>query len=195
MNPLTLDTRGALAPEAKLRGGSSRASAGSANATRIAPGVRVGYLIGAPDLIASITRRAVNTYISPNMLSEAIVSEFCHSGAIERSIATVKEALRERRDALADGLRGYIGAEARFVLPEGGYFLWVELPEEVDTSELQTLAAERGVTFVVGRDFMIEGGTNALRLAYSAVTPEQADEGVRRLAESLAALREGAAAA
>jgi 2-aminoadipate transaminase len=161
----------------------------------IAPGVRVGYLIGPPDLITTITRAAVNTYISPNMLSEAIVFEFCQSGAIDRSIATVKRALRARRDALAEGLRGYIGEEARFVLPEGGYFLWVELPEDLDTAELHTLAAERGVTFVVGRDFMIEGGTNALRLAYSAVTPEQADEGARRLAESLAALREGAAAA
>jgi 2-aminoadipate transaminase len=161
----------------------------------IAPGVRVGYLIGPEDIIEAVTRSAVNTYISPNMLSEAIVYEFCRSGAIERSIATVKQALRERRDALAEGLRGYIGEEARFVLPEGGYFLWVEFPEEVDTSELQTLAAERGVTFVVGRDFMIEGGHNALRLAYSAVTPEQADEGVQRLAESLAALREGAPAA
>jgi 2-aminoadipate transaminase len=161
----------------------------------ISPGVRVGYLIGPPDLIAVITRAAVNTYISPNMLAEAIVFQFCQSGAIDRSIATVKEALRARRDALAEGLRGYVGEEARFVPPEGGYFLWVELPDEVDTSELHTLAAERGVTFVVGRDFMLEGGTNALRLAYAAVTPEQADEGVRRLAESLAALREGAAAA
>jgi DNA-binding transcriptional MocR family regulator len=161
----------------------------------ISPGVRVGYLIGPPDLIAQITRAAVNTYISPNMLSEAIVWEFCRSGAIERSIQTAKRALHERRDALAEGLRGYIGEDARFVVPEGGYFLWVDLPEEVDTSDLQTLAAERGVTFVVGRDFMIEGGNNSLRLAYSAVTPEQADEGVRRLAESLAALREGAAAA
>jgi DNA-binding transcriptional MocR family regulator len=160
----------------------------------IAPGVRVGYLIGPPDLIATITRAAVNTYISPNMLSEAIVGEFCRSGEIETSIENVKRALRERRDALAEGLRGYIGEEARFVLPEGGYFLWVELPEEVDTSELHTLAAERGVTFVVGQDFMIEGGKNALRLAYAAVTPEQADEGARRLADSLAALREGAAA-
>jgi 2-aminoadipate transaminase len=160
----------------------------------ISPGVRVGYLIGPPDLIAQITRAAVNTYISPNMLSEAIVGEFCRSGAIERSIETVKKALRERRDALADGLRGFIGEDARFVLPEGGYFLWVELPEEVDTSDLLTVAAERGVSFVVGRDFMIEGGSNALRLAYSAVTPEQATEGARRLAEALAALREGAAA-
>src|SRR5262245_16605970 len=97
----------------------------------ISPGVRVGYLIGPPDVIAPVTRAAVNTYISPNMLSEAIVAEFCRSGAIDRSIATVKRALRERRDALADGLRGFIGADARFVLPEGGYFLWVELPEEV----------------------------------------------------------------
>jgi 2-aminoadipate transaminase len=160
----------------------------------ISPGVRVGYLIGPPDLIALVTRAAVNTYISPNMLSEAIVGEFCRSGAIERSIATVKKALRERRDALAEGLRGFIGDDARFVLPEGGYFLWVELPEEVDTTELLTISAERGVSFVAGREFMIEGGSNALRLAYSAVTPEQATEGARRLAESLAALREGAAA-
>ncbi len=161
----------------------------------ISPGVRVGYLIGPPDLITDVTRAAVNTYISPNMMSEAIVAEFCRSGAIDRSIETVKQALRERRDALADGLRGFIGTDARFVLPEGGYFLWVELPEEVDTSDLLTVAAERGVSFVVGRDFMIEGGSNALRLAYSAVTPAQANEGARRLADSLAALREGAAAA
>ena len=160
----------------------------------ISPGVRVGYLIGPPDVITDVTRAAVNTYISPNMMSEAIVAEFCRSGAIDRSIATAKKALRERRDALADGLRGFIGTDARFVLPEGGYFLWVELPEEVDTSDLLTVAAERGVSFVVGRDFMIEGGSNALRLAYSAVTPAQANEGARRLADALAALREGAAA-
>jgi 2-aminoadipate transaminase len=161
----------------------------------IAPGVRVGYLIGPEDVIEAITRSAVNTYISPNMLAEAIVAEFCRSGAIEQSIATVKQALRARRDALAEGLRGYIGDEATFVLPEGGYFLWVELPEEVDTTALLTVAAERGVSFVPGAEFVLEGGRNALRLAYSAVTPEQADEGARRLAEALAALREGAAAA
>jgi DNA-binding transcriptional MocR family regulator len=161
----------------------------------ISPGVRVGYLVGPPDVIAKVTRAAVNTYISPNMMSEAIVSEFCRSGGIERSIATAKQALRERRDALAEGLRGYIGEDARFLVPEGGYFLWVELPEEIDTADLLTIAAERGVSFVLGRDFMLEGGDNAMRLAYSAVTPEQATEGSRRIADALAALREGVAAA
>jgi DNA-binding transcriptional MocR family regulator len=155
----------------------------------IAPGVRIGYLIGPPALIAQITTLAVNTYISPNMLAEAIVHEFCRSGAINDSIAHVKSALRERRDALVGALDRYIGEDASFVAPEGGYFLWVELPEEVDTEQLLAAASERGVVFVKGSDFMLEGGRNALRLAYSGVTPDQIEEGVRRLGEALAAIK------
>ena len=155
----------------------------------ISPGVRVGYLVGPTDVIASIQRAAVNTYISPNMLAQAIVAEFCISGAIDKSIATVKRALRDRRDALTSALRAEFGDEARFVVPEGGYFLWVELPEDVDTALLLPAAEERGVTFVKGADFMLEGGHNALRLAFSAVTPEQVVEGVRRLAAALASLK------
>jgi DNA-binding transcriptional MocR family regulator len=155
----------------------------------IAPGVRIGYLIGPPALIAQITTLAVNTYISPNMLAEAIVHEFCRSGAINDSIEHVKRALRERRDALVGALDRYIGEDATFVAPEGGYFLWVELPEEVDTEQLLAAASERGVVFVKGSDFMLEGGRNALRLAYSGVTPDQIDEGVRRLGEALSAIK------
>jgi 2-aminoadipate transaminase len=158
----------------------------------IAPGVRVGYLIGPAELIAEMIRTAIGTYISPNMLAEAIVGEFCLSGAIEQSIATVKAALKARRDALAEALERSFGAEAKFVVPEGGYFLWVELPEDVDVALLEPAASERGVSFVKGSDFMLEGGENALRLAYSAVTPQQAEEGVRRLAEALATVRESA---
>jgi 2-aminoadipate transaminase len=155
----------------------------------IAPGVRIGYLIGPPALIAQITTLAVNTYISPNMLAESIVYEFCRSGAINDSIEHVKRALRERRDALVDALDRYVGEDASFVAPEGGYFLWVELSEEVDTEQLLAAASERGVVFVKGSDFMLEGGRNALRLAYSGVTPDQIDEGVRRLGEALAAIK------
>jgi 2-aminoadipate transaminase len=155
----------------------------------IAPGVRIGYLVGPPALIARITTLAVNTYISPNMLAEAIVYEFCRSGAINDSIAHVKRCLRERRDALVGALERHVGEDATFVAPEGGYFLWVELPEEVDTEQLLAAASERGVVFVKGSDFMLEGGRNALRLAYSGVTPDQIEEGVRRLAEALAAIK------
>jgi DNA-binding transcriptional MocR family regulator len=155
----------------------------------IAPGVRIGYLVGPPALIAEITTLAVNTYISPNMLAESIVYEFCRAGAINDSIEHVKRALRERRDLLIEALDRYIGDDATFVAPEGGYFLWVELPEEVDTEQLLAAASERGVVFVKGSDFMLEGGRNALRLAYSGVTPDRIDEGVRRLGEALSAIK------
>ncbi len=102
------------------------------------------------------------------MVSQAIVAEFCRSGAIERSIETVKEALRERRDVLCAALEREL-PDARFVVPEGGYFLWVDLPEGTDVAALAELAAGRGVVFVKGTDFLLEGGESALRIAYSGV--------------------------
>jgi len=149
----------------------------------VCPGIRVGYLVGPEDTLGAITEMATNTYISPSMVSQAIVAEFCRSGAIERSIETVKGALHQRRDALTGALSRLL-PDARFVSPEGGYFLWVELPEGTDAEALAASASERGVTVVKGTDFLIEGGENALRLAYSGVTPEEIDEGVGRLADA-----------
>jgi len=158
----------------------------------VCPGIRVGYLAGpAPD-IAQVQKLATETYISPSMVSQAIVAEFCRSGAIERSIETVKKALHERVDALTSSLESEL-PEARFVKPQGGYFLWVELPEGSDTDLLAAAAAERGVMFVKGSDFLVEGGKNALRLAYSGVGPDEIREGVRRLAEAYHELGRAAA--
>ena len=154
----------------------------------VCPGVRVGYLVGPAELIATIAKRATNLYISPGMVAQAIVHQFCVSGAIEESIRTVRSALGERSAVLAESLRRHI-PEARFVEPDGGYFLWVELPEDVEVDRLAPAAAERGVAVVKGSDFMVDGGRHALRLAYSAVTADRIDEGVRRLAEAMAAVR------
>lgn len=153
----------------------------------VCPGIRVGYLVGPPQHIAAIAQIATSTYISPSMVSQAIVYEFCASGAVQRSIENVKVALAQRASALAAALRREL-PEARFVEPEGGYFMWVTLPEGIDVSALFAAAAERGVAFVKGTDFLLEGGENTLRLAYSGVTVEQIDEGVRRLADAYHAL-------
>ena len=99
----------------------------------------------------------------------------------------MKDALRRRRDALVGALEREL-PEARFTPPSGGYFMWVELPEDVDVAELEPAAKERGVVFVKGTDFLLEGGANTLRLAYSGVTPEQIDTGVTRLAEAVHSL-------
>jgi DNA-binding transcriptional MocR family regulator len=149
----------------------------------VCPGIRVGYLVGPERRIEAIAKLATNTYISPSMVAQAIVAEFCRSGAIEESIATVKAALRERRDALCAALQREL-PDALFVPPEGGYFLWVELPEGADAARLQEAAGERAVAFVKGTDFLLEGGENAFRLAYSGVTPPEIEEGVARLAEA-----------
>jgi 2-aminoadipate transaminase len=151
----------------------------------VCPGIRVGYLVGPEDLIAQISKIATSTYISPSMVAQAIVHQFCVSGALERSIETVKAALGERAKTLCEALRREL-PDARFVEPEGGYFLWVELPRGTDFAALFDAAASRGVQFVKGSDFVLEGADDCLRLAYSGVTPEEIEEGVKRLAEAYA---------
>ena len=149
----------------------------------VCPGVRVGYLVGPEELIARIAKLATSTYISPSMVSQAIVNQFCRSGAIDRSIETVKAALRERAQTLCAALEREL-PDARFVPPQGGYFLWIDLPRGADVAALFAAVAERGVQFVKGSDFVLEGGESSLRLAYSGVTPDEIEEGVARLADA-----------
>ena len=149
----------------------------------VCPGIRVGYLVGPAELIARVIKIATETYISPNMVAQGIVHQFCVSGALERSIEIVREALRERAETLCRALEREL-PEARFVRPTGGYFLWVDLPRGTDVAALFEGAAELGVAFVKGSDFVLDGAESSLRLAYSGVTPAEIDEGVKRLAEA-----------
>ena len=151
----------------------------------VCPGIRVGYLVGPAELIARVAKIATTTYISPNMVAQGIVNQFCRSGAVDRSIATVRAALRERAQTLCEELSAQL-PDARFVPPQGGYFLWVDLPDGTDVAALFDAAAARGVVFVKGTDFVLEGGESSLRLAYSGVTPAEIREGVKRLAEAYA---------
>ena len=138
--------------------------------------------------IAKLAKRANETYISPNMLAESIVLELCRSGALDRNIEFVKGELQARCDALVAALREQI-PEAEFVVPEGGYFLWLDLAAGTDTVALLAEAKSDAVSFVAGPDFMIEGGSNSLRLSFAPVPADQAAEGVRRIAAALERLR------
>ncbi len=149
----------------------------------VCPGVRVGYLVGHPDLIAQVCELAVGAYISPSMLSQGIVNQFVRSDAFAGAITTVKTALHERATTLGAALEREL-PDARFQVPEGGYFMWVDLPRGTDVNAVHAAALERGVQFVKGSDFMLEGGDSSLRIAYSGVTPAQIEEGVTRLADA-----------
>ena len=153
----------------------------------VCPGVRVGYLIGPKAVIATITARASKLYISPSMVSEPIVYQFCRSGDHERSIATISAALAERVAIMAGALRRYL-PDARFTEPDGGYFLWLELPGGVDASAVVRAADDRGLAVVAGSTFLLTGGHSTLRLSFSSVPADRVEDGVRRLAEAVAAV-------
>ncbi|HXV53114.1 MAG TPA: PLP-dependent aminotransferase family protein [Solirubrobacterales bacterium] len=159
----------------------------------VSPGVRVGYLAGPAEQVQTLAKRGSEHYISPNMLAESMVLELCTSGALARNIEFVNGALAERRDRLVEALREQI-PEAEFVVPGGGYFLWLDLADDVDTRALLEAAKREGVAFVAGPDFMLEGGASSLRLSFASVPAERVAEGVSRLARALAAQRAGAPA-
>jgi DNA-binding transcriptional MocR family regulator len=162
----------------------------------IAPGVRVGWYVLPPQLAAEIEALAVSTYISPPYLSQATVLEFLQRDSFEPNLERVNGLLRERRDAMLDALGRELPEDATWTRPEGGYFVWVELPSGPPGSELLAEAEEAGVTFVKGTDFFADagsvaggaadaqpghgaqGGERALRLAFSFVSPDEIAEGV-----------------
>ena len=139
----------------------------------VCPGIRVGYLVGPADLIARIVKLATSTYISPNMVAQGIVNQFARSGSDRRLDRDGQgRSARARRRALPR--RSSVSSPTPASSSrEGGYFLWVELPRGTDVGALFDAAAERGVQFVKGTDFVLEGDESSLRLAYSGVTPRR----------------------
>jgi 2-aminoadipate transaminase len=160
--------------------GGERVVYSSSFSKTVAPGVRVGYFVLPAELERELEATAVQTYITPALLGQATVYEFVRRGNFETNLERVRGLLRARRDAMLDALERDFTGDTRWNRPEGGYFLWLELAEEIDTAEQLGHAAEAGVTFVPGADF--GGGAATARLAYSYVTPEEIGEGVRRLA-------------
>ncbi|HLY93371.1 MAG TPA: PLP-dependent aminotransferase family protein [Gaiellaceae bacterium] len=167
----------------ELEGGVNVTYASSFSKT-IAPGVRVGYFVLPADLAAQIEALAVSTYISPPFMAQATVHEFLRRGNFKPNIERVSGLLRTRRDAMLAALEEHVPEGAVWSRPQGGYFIWLDLPSAAP--ELAR-AQEAGVTFVTGADFFAggRGGQQSLRLAFSFVSPEEIAEGVSRLAPLL----------
>ena len=151
----------------------------------VAPGLRVGYAIVPAALASQIEPLAAATYITPALLAQATVHEFLRRGLLEPSLERVCGLLRERRDAMLEALERGLSGRARWTEPEGGYFVWLELADDVGASELLARAQDAGVTFVPGADF--GGAPNTARLAFSFVSPAEIEEAVARLARLVTA--------
>ena len=147
----------------------------------VAPGLRVGYAIVPEALASELEPLVASTYITPALVAQATLHEFLRRGLFEPNLERVCNLLRGRRDSMLEALERGFGGRARWSRPEGGYFVWLELPDELDASELLFRAQEAGVTFVPGADF--GGEPNTARLAFSFVAPAEIADGVARLAK------------
>jgi 2-aminoadipate transaminase len=149
----------------------------------VAPGLRVGYLVLPEELAGRVEAAAASAYITPALLSQATVYAFLRRGKLGPSLERACGLLRDRRDAMVAALARHL-PEATWTVPEGGYFLWLELPGDVRAADLRS----DGVSFVPGMDFFAgTGGESALRLAFSYESPAAIEEGVRRLASAVRA--------
>jgi 2-aminoadipate transaminase len=139
------------------------------------------------DIAAGCEERAVSTYISPPFVTQAAVHELLDRGAFEPNLERIVGLLRSRRDAMLAALERELDGGASWSRPEGGYFVWLDLPDGTDAAELLERATAAGVTFVRGADFFPGGsdGRSSARLAFSYESPERIAEGVSLLADLL----------
>lgn len=151
----------------------------------VAPGLRTGYFVLPAAEAASFEERAVSTYISPPYLTQATIAELIARGHFEPNLERVRSELRVRRDAMLEALEREFPAGSSWSRPQGGYFIWLDLPQDASASDLATRAAESGVGIVRGDDFFppgLEHGDSSVRLAFSYETPERIAEGISVLA-------------
>ena len=154
----------------------------------LSPGIRVGFMIAPADLVRAVTRLGEDTFLSPVLPTQAGVAEYLRRGWLEPNIERLKELYRPRWQTMADAVRREL-PNAHAFIPDGGFFVSVMLPESANTENLVGRAKDVGLVLTPGASFFADPddgevvpGDRFVRLPFCAVTPEQIDEGVRRLA-------------
>jgi 2-aminoadipate transaminase len=155
----------------------------------IAPGVRTGFMIGEPGIIAKLAKVAEDTYISPGYVAQGITYEWCRRGLLPPQIERLKKLYAPRLDACLAGIDRYLPT-AVATRPDGGFFISLTLPAGVTTTAVRAEGAKRGLNLADGTAFFPNGGGDRfVRLPFCALTPDEIDTGVKRLAESVAAAK------
>ncbi len=153
----------------------------------LAPGLRVGW-VHAPGPVASkleLSKQAGD--LCTGALDQRIVYEAIRQGLLESHVPTLRAHYQHKRDTMVAALRREMGDRVTWIDPRGGFFLWVALSHGLTSAEVMPLAQARGVIYVEGRAFFVDGtGAEFLRLSFSAPSPSRIDEGVARLAAAVA---------
>ena len=155
----------------------------------IAPGVRVGFMVGDAEKIAQVAKVAEDTYISPGYFAHGVTWEWCRRGLLPPQIDRLKALYAPRLAACLAAIERHM-PDAKATRPEGGFFISVTLPEGTSTTDVRSAAAKRNLNLADGLAFFPNGGGERfIRLPFCALSPEQIQEGVRRLAEAVKEVR------
>ena len=155
----------------------------------LSPGIRLGWLVADPDLLQRYVLVKQGTDLHTSSLVQLLAARFIGHYDLESHIARIRRVYRSRRDAMLAALDEHFPEDVRFTRPKGGLFLWVELPDGMNSRRVLERSLEQKVAFVPGESFFPNGGhANTLRLNFSAMPEDRITEGVRRLGKVLTSL-------
>ncbi len=152
----------------------------------VAPGLRIGWVAAPTGLFHKLAHAKQGLDLHTGSLAQATAFEACHNGLLDDHVPRIRATYRTRRDTLLVALAEQMPPGVRWTHPEGGMFIWLTLPEQIDATELLYAALEQQVAFVPGATFHANGGgTSTLRLNFSHCAPERITEGIRRLGAAI----------
>jgi len=150
----------------------------------LSPGLRIAWLVAPRGVIDKFVRMKQGTDLHTNTLGQYIIYEFAKDGGLYEHIERIKTLYAKRLKILIQAMEHYFPPEVKFSRPNGGLFLWVELPEGVNATELLPKAVEKNVAYIPGSAFYPDGGGhNTMRLNYSKPNEDEIEEGIKKLAE------------
>jgi 2-aminoadipate transaminase len=155
----------------------------------LSPGMRVGYIIAPEELHFKLVQAKQATDLHTPSLTQRIVHEVVKDGFLETHIPKIRALYRDQCTAMLASLEKHMPAGVEWNRPEGGMFVWVKLPQHIDTMKLLEQSIEQHVAFVPGGPFFAnEAEHNTLRLSFVTVPPAKIDEGVAKLGALIRAL-------
>jgi len=150
----------------------------------LSPGVRLGWSVGPRPVLEKMNIGKQASDLCSSSLTQLFVAAYFDSGRWQDYVQSLREIYRRRRDVMLDSLAECLGPESSWTHPQGGLFIWVTLPDYIDTTDLLARALDEHVAFVPGRAAFLDGrGGSSMRLNFSGVGEADIREGVRRIGE------------
>ncbi|MGD2143162.1 MAG: PLP-dependent aminotransferase family protein [Anaerolineae bacterium] len=153
----------------------------------LAPGLRLGWIVCPEVLMKRFVQAKQGADLHTGTFVQHVANDICQRGFLRQHVKDLCGVYRQRRDTMLDALAEFWPGECRWTRPEGGLFLWAQVPEEIDTKDFLKRALEEKVAYVPGAHFYPneDGGFNAMRLNFSYCAPNIIVEGIRRLGVAL----------